>query len=137
MVRALRDVLERAEAVIVCGGLGPTQDDITREAIAEVMGVELVRDDAVADAIRAMFGSRGRGMAENNLRQADVPVGATVIPQVMGTAPGPICPVGDRGIYAVPGLPHEMQEMAERAVVPDLPTRCGVEATIVSLSLPA
>jgi len=135
MVSALRDALDRAEAIIVCGGLGPTQDDITREAIAEVMSVELVRDENVAEAIRAMFGSRGRDMAENNLRQADVPVGATVIPQVMGTAPGLICPVGDRVIYAVPGVPHEMREMVERAVVPDLRSRGGVAATIVSRTL--
>ena len=74
--------------MIVCGGLGPTQDDITREAIAEVMNVKLVRDDAVADRIAAMFSARGREMAANNLRQADVPEGATVIDQTMGTAPG-------------------------------------------------
>src|SRR6187549_2639545 len=56
----ITDALSRADAVIVCGGLGPTQDDITREAIAAVMGVELVRDDAVADVIRELFASRGR-----------------------------------------------------------------------------
>ena len=105
-----------ADAVIVCGGLGPTQDDITREAIAEVMGVELVRDAAIADVIRALFESRGRAMADNNLRQADVPVGATVIEQRTGTAPGLICPVGDKVVYAVPGVPYEMKEMLERAV---------------------
>ena len=72
MVAALRESLERADAVICCGGLGPTQDDVTREAIAEVMGVELVRDEAVARVIRDLFAARGRRMAENNLRQADV-----------------------------------------------------------------
>ena len=76
-----------ADAVIMCGGLGPTHDDLTRDAIA-VMGVELELDDTVADVIRTMFASRGRTMAENNLRQAMVPVGATVIPQTRGTAPG-------------------------------------------------
>ena len=75
IVDALTEALERADAVIVCGGLGPTQDDITREAIAQVMGVELVRDRAIADVIRHLFESRGRVMAENNLRQADVPGG--------------------------------------------------------------
>ena len=77
----------------MCGGLGPTHDDLTREAIAAVMGVDLVLDDAVADVIRKMFESRGRRMSENNLRQAMVPVGATIIPQTRGTAPGLICPV--------------------------------------------
>src|SRR5437867_5682905 len=109
IVGCLRGALDRADAVVVTGGLGPTQDDITREAIAEVMGVELRRDAAIGDMIRRRFEDRGRYMAENNLRQADVPVGASVIPAV-GTAPGLICPVGaDKVIYAMPGVPWEMQ----------------------------
>lgn len=138
IVEVLREALERVEAVIVCGGLGPTQDDITREAIAEVMGVELVRDDEVADRIIAMFAARGRVMPDNNLRQADVPLGATVIEQEVGTAPGLICPVGADGskvIYAVPGVPYEMREMLERAVLPDLVERAGERQTIVSRTL--
>jgi nicotinamide-nucleotide amidase len=132
MVLALRTALARSDAVIVCGGLGPTQDDITREAIAEVMNVELERDEAIVERIRAMFSSRGREMAENNARQADVPHGASVIEQVRGTAPGLICPVGHKVVYAVPGVPHEMREMVERAVIPDLQVRAGTTATIVS-----
>ena len=132
IVDAISEALERADAVVVCGGLGPTQDDITREAIAQVMGVELVRDDAVADVIRELFASRGRTMPDNNLRQADVPVGATVIEQRTGTAPGLICPVGDKVVYAVPGVPYEMTEMMERAVLPDLAERAGVRQVIVS-----
>jgi len=132
IVAELRVALERADAVIVCGGLGPTQDDITREAIAAVMGVELVRDDKVAEVIRGLFASRGRTMPDNNLRQADVPVGAAVIEQRTGTAPGLICPVGDKVVYAVPGVPYEMVEMMERAVLPDLAARAGVQQVIVS-----
>lgn len=132
MVQALRIALSRSEAVIVCGGLGPTQDDITREAIAEVMNVPLERDEAVVDRIRSMFESRGRTMSENNTRQADVPRGAVVIPQTRGTAPGLICPVGDKVVYAVPGVPYEMQDMLERAVLPDLMARAGTRSTIVS-----
>jgi nicotinamide-nucleotide amidase len=135
VVSVLRLALDRSDAVIVCGGLGPTQDDLTREAIAEVMGVGLVRDDTVVDFIRQLFGSRSRAMPENNLRQADVPVGATVIPQVMGTAPGLICPVDDKVIYAVPGVPYEMEEMVTRAVLPDLQARAGVQAVIASRTL--
>ena len=135
MVLAIRTALARSDAVIVCGGLGPTQDDITREAIAQVMNVRLVRDDAIVERIGAMFRSRGREMAENNARQADVPEGATVIEQVRGTAPGLICPVGHKVVYAVPGVPHEMREMVERAVVPDLQVRAGTTATIVSRTL--
>ncbi len=132
IVHALRCALARSDAVIVCGGLGPTQDDITREALAEVMTVTLVRDDAVAERITAMFQTRGREMATNNLRQADVPVGATVIEQTMGTAPGLICPVGHKVMYAVPGVPYEMTDMVSRAVLSDLLERAGEAATIRS-----
>ena len=135
IVLALRAALARSEAVIVCGGLGPTQDDITREAIAEVMNVPLERDEAIVERIRAMFSSRGREMADNNLRQADVPQGATVIEQTRGTAPGLICPVGHKVVYAVPGVPHEMQEMTERAIIPDLVARSGSESVILSRTL--
>jgi nicotinamide-nucleotide amidase len=132
IVDALRLALRRAGAVIVCGGLGPTHDDITREAVAEAMGAGLRLDEEVAERIRVLFAARGRPMPENNLRQAMVPEGAQVIPQVRGTAPGLICPVGDGVIYVVPGVPHEMREMVERAVLPDLQRRSGDPATIAS-----
>src|SRR4051812_29307257 len=102
---ALRIALDRSDAVIVCGGLGPTQDDITRDVIADVMGVPLVRRPELEEHIRSLFGTRGRAMPENNLRQADVPEGAKVMDQFPGTAPGLVCPVGDKVIYAVPGVP--------------------------------
>jgi competence/damage-inducible protein CinA-like protein len=132
IVSVLRIALDRSDAVIVCGGLGPTHDDITREAMAEVMGVELQPDAEVAEHIRALFASRGRRMPTNNLRQALVPDGATVIPQTRGTAPGLICPVGSKVAYLVPGVPHEMKEMLERAVLPDLRRRSGDGVVIVS-----
>jgi nicotinamide-nucleotide amidase len=131
---AIRLALTRADAVLLCGGLGPTQDDITRDAIADVLGVELVRDDEIVERIRSMFASRGRAMPDSNLRQADVPAGATAIPQRMGTAPGLICTTGEDGgkvVYAVPGVPHEMREMVERAVVPDLVARAGETTTTI------
>ncbi len=131
-----RQILAEADAVIVCGGLGPTHDDVTREAIASLMGVELEQDDAVADVIRDLFSQLRRPMSNNNLRQAMVPVGATVIPQRRGTAPGLICPFRldgrDRVIYAVPGVPNEMEEMLERAVLPDLLARAGEPTVIAS-----
>lgn len=132
---ALRRLLEDAEAVIVCGGLGPTHDDVTREAIAAVMGTELRADEGVADVIREMFASRNRAMPDNNLRQALVPVGATVIAQTRGTAPGLICPVGERVIYAVPGVPHELEDMMTRAVLPDLRRRDDTVGIIASRRL--
>jgi nicotinamide-nucleotide amidase len=132
IVGCIRQALERSDAVILCGGLGPTQDDITREAIAEVMGVPLVRSAELVERITALFASRRREMAANNLRQADVPDGASAIPEMPGTAPGLICPVGAKVIYAVPGVPHEMQAMLRGTVLPDLQRRAGVRAVIRS-----
>jgi competence/damage-inducible protein CinA-like protein len=136
IVEALELALGRADAVIVCGGLGPTQDDITRDAIARVMGVRLVQDDDVVDRILERFASRSRRMPANNLRQALVPEGAAAIadPQP-GTAPGLICPVGDKVIYALPGVPYEMQEIVTGAILPDLARRAGTVAVIRSRTL--
>ncbi len=135
MTEVLRLALDRSDAVIVCGGLGPTQDDITREAIAAVMGVGLVRDEAIVERIRAMFGGRGRPMPDNNLRQAEVPEGASVNPAMPGTAPGLICPVGEKVIHAVPGVPWEMREMITVGVLPDLQRRAGITSVIRSRTL--
>ncbi len=128
----LEQALERSDAVICCGGLGPTQDDLTRDVIAEVMGVDLVLDAEIEARIRDMFGSRGRTMPENNVRQAMVPVGASVIPQQPGTAPGLICPIGDKVVYAVPGVPYEMKEMVTGTIVGDLRRRAGEQGMIAS-----
>ncbi len=136
IVLAFRTALARSDGVIVCGGLGPTHDDITRDALAEVMNVPLERDEEVVARIREMFASRGRQMPESNLRQADVPRGASIIPQTKGTAPGLICPVGHKVVYAVPGVPYEMADMFTRAIAPDLRRRMAdrgeLEGTIAS-----
>jgi len=132
IAEVLREALERNEAVIICGGLGPTQDDITREAISRVMNVALRRDQVVLEVIKKRFVPRGssRTMPVNNERQADVPEGATVIPQTLGTAPGLICPVRDKVMYALPGVPYEMHDMMERSVLPDLRRR-SAETTVI------
>jgi len=135
MVGALRELLEESDAVIVCGGLGPTPDDMTRQAIADVMGVELERRDDLVEWVSALFTSRGRSMPENNLRQCDVPVGAEPIPNSVGTAPGIKALVGDKIVYAVPGVPYEMQLMMNEHVLPDLLARSGQQSAIVSRSL--
>jgi nicotinamide-nucleotide amidase len=129
IVAALRAALARGSEVICCGGLGPTQDDITREAIAEVMGVALRRQPDLVARLNERFA--GREVPEINYKQADLPVGATPIPSV-GTAPGLICPVGEHVIYAVPGVPSEMREMLTNAVLPDLVRRSGQRAAIRS-----
>ena len=132
MVECIRQALARSDAVITCGGLGPTQDDITREAICEVMGVKLVHHPEIAERIRTMFATRKRAMPDNNLRQADVPEGATTIPEQPGTAPGLVCPIGDKVIYAVPGVPHEMRTMMTGTILPDLKQRAGLSTVITS-----
>lgn len=140
MVEALETALSRSDAVIVTGGLGPTQDDITRDAIAKVMGVDLLRSAELVERIRAMFGARGRDMTDNNLRQADLPEGAIPNPVQPGTAPGLICEV-DRGgvdpkmIYAVPGVPWEMKQQMLGGVLPDLQERAGITSVIKSRTL--
>ena len=132
MKDTITQALERSDAVIVSGGLGPTQDDITREVIAEVMGVDLIRDNEIAEKIRYRFESRGRVMSDNNLRQADIPKGGMPIPQMPGTAPGLICPLGDKVIYAVPGVPFEMKMMVNECILPDMKKRAGLTAIIKS-----
>lgn len=129
---ALQESLDRSDAVIVTGGLGPTQDDITRDVIAEVMGVEMIRDPNLVEVISSKFKGRGRPMPENNLRQADLPEGATPIKEMPGTAPGLICPVGKKVIYAVPGVPLEMRQMIEGSIIPDLVSRSGEKSVIRS-----
>jgi nicotinamide-nucleotide amidase len=132
----LREALDRADAVIVTGGLGPTQDDVTREAVAAVAGVALRRDPAIERWLEERFARFGvQRMARMNLRQADVPEGARTIDNPRGTAPGLIIEVGGKPLYAVPGVPREMEGMLERVVLPDLAARAGEGRAIVSRTL--
>ena len=135
VVAAIRLALQDADAVIICGGLGPTHDDLTREALAEIMGVPLEHNEQIAELIADLFAKRNRYMAPNNLQQAQVPRGATIIEQTRGTAPGLMCPVGEKVMYAMPGVPHEMHDMLARAVLPDLLRRSGEASVIKSLVL--
>ncbi|HEY7401839.1 MAG TPA: competence/damage-inducible protein A [Actinomycetota bacterium] len=133
IVDTLRLASSRADAVLVTGGLGPTQDDITREAIAELLGVPLVAHPAIEGLLRAKFAGIGRTMSENNLRQAEVPQGCRYITPVRGTAPGLIGEVAGSRIYAMPGVPVEMVEMMEGTVLPELAALTG--GAIVSRTL--
>jgi nicotinamide-nucleotide amidase len=142
IVTALTEMLARADAVIVGGGLGPTQDDLTREALARLAGAPLRRRPELEAHIRAVFGARGREMAASNLRQADLPEGAAAIPNPLGTAPGIRLELGPgagslagKVVYAVPGVPYEMRPMVTDHVLPDLVARAGTPAVIRSRSL--
>jgi nicotinamide-nucleotide amidase len=136
IAETIREALDRADAVIVTGGLGPTQDDVTREALAAVAGVSLVRQPELEQWLRERFARMGvQRMAEMNLRQADVPEGARVIDNPRGTAPGLIVEIDGKPTYAVPGVPREMEGMLERVVLPDLAARAGEGRAIVSRTL--
>lgn len=130
IVEALRLALSRSEVVITTGGLGPTQDDITRDALAAAVGVKLVRHPEIEDMIRARFARAGREMPESNLLQADVPDGGRHIAPRRGSAPGLVCEVGGGRIYALPGVPAEMQEMMEEHVLPELAQVMGPSALV-------
>ncbi len=130
MVDTIQTALARSDAVIVTGGLGPTPDDITREAIAAATGRALRRDDELVRQIGAIFERLDRPMPEENLRQADLPEGATPIgPE--GTAPGFVVEDGSRIICALPGVPWEMKAMLHKSVLPLLRAR-SPDVTIVS-----
>ncbi|MET1011668.1 MAG: competence/damage-inducible protein A [Actinomycetota bacterium] len=122
IVEAMRLSAGRADVVIVTGGLGPTQDDITRDALAVVIDAPMVRHPELEDLLREKFRSFGRReMPESNLRQADVPEGARYLTPSRGTAPGLVADLpGATRIYAVPGVPEEMVEMMEGTILPEL-----------------
>lgn len=129
LVAALGEAVSRADAVIVTGGLGPTQDDLTRHAVAALAGVELERRDDLVDYLYAYFARGGREMPERNLVQADIPAGARVLAPA-GTAAGFAMPVGEAVVYCVPGPPSEMRPMIEGEVVPDLMARGALSVTL-------
>ena len=132
---AFRLALSRADVVISTGGLGPTGDDLTRGGLADALGVKLERRVEIEDFLRERFRRMEREMPESNLRQADVPQGATVILPERGTAPGLVMEVeGAKRLYVVPGVPAEMREMVEGAVLPELKALTGGR-TIVSRTL--
>ena len=130
--RAMRIGLEDGEALIVTGGLGPTSDDLTREALAEVLGLEMIEDEAAMRAIEEFFARRQRVMAEANRKQAQAPVGADILVNPNGTAPGLYLPPRLSGsfncaVFLLPGPPRELYPMFEAEVVPRLQALSGIE----------
>ena len=117
---AVREALSRADLVITTGGLGPTEDDLTKEMVAEALGLPMVRHDAVVEGIRRYFESTGREMTPNNLRQADFPEGARLMPNRKGTAPGCIAEKDGKRVAVLPGPPHELIDMYEQQLEPYL-----------------
>ena len=122
---AIRQATERADALIITGGIGPTQDDITRESICAAAGVEMEYSESYAGDLRERWERRGREMPATNLRQADYPAGAELITNSKGTAPGLRIRVGRCWVFAVPGVPQEMLPMVEDSVIPFLLQQSG------------
>jgi nicotinamide-nucleotide amidase len=121
---ALGRALEDADVVVVTGGLGPTSDDVTREAVAAVAGVSLVRDQGLEDQLRARFADYGYPMPPDVLKQADVPVGGTALQNPAGSAPGLRLEIGAKVVFALPGPPHELTAVAA-VVLEELGQRSG------------
>jgi nicotinamide-nucleotide amidase len=123
LAHAVRTALERVDLVVCSGGLGPTDDDVTREVVADVLGRPLSEDEAITERIRARFQSRGLEMPAINRRQAMVPAGATVIENTNGTAPGLWLEQGDRAVALLPGPPRELKAMLTRLIEGPLQAR--------------
>jgi nicotinamide-nucleotide amidase len=122
---AFAQALERADLVIATGGLGPTEDDLTREALADLLERRLLPNARVLDEIRERFAHRGRTMTPNNERQALVPEGAMVLPNALGTAPGLWLETRGRVVVLLPGPPGELRHVFTEQVLPQLEKRSG------------
>jgi competence/damage-inducible protein CinA-like protein len=131
IAEAFRLALSRSDVVLITGGLGPTQDDITREGLAAALGVPLVRRPEIEDFLRERFASMGREMPEANLQQADVPEGGRYILPKRGSAPGLALETPDgKRVYAVAGVPSEMREMMNGTILPELAQVAGPAALV-------
>jgi nicotinamide-nucleotide amidase len=128
----LKTALNRSDFIITTGGLGPTLDDVTREAVAEVSGRPLVFQQHLHDQIHDFFRRLGREMSPNNRKQAYIPEGSIPIENPVGTAPGFIVEQNGKAVIAVPGVPHEMRYFMVHSVLPYLRGKLGVHEVIVS-----
>jgi nicotinamide-nucleotide amidase len=129
---AIRVAIGRSDAVVMTGGIGPTQDDITREAVCEVTGREMVFSEDYADRLQEWWSRRGREMPQSNLRQAYYPEGAEMLPNPRGTAPGLALEHEGKLIFCVPGVPAEMEYLMFAEVLPRLASASGEEQVIAS-----
>jgi nicotinamide-nucleotide amidase len=128
----IRTAIDRSDAVIITGGIGPTQDDLTREAVCLATGLEMAYSEDYADVLRDWWQRRGRVMPESNLKQAQHPDGATLLDNPRGTAPGLEIDHGGTLIYCVPGVPEEMQYLLSHDVLPALARKAGSDSVLVS-----
>lgn len=124
--QCIETALVRTDIVLLSGGLGPTEDDLTKWAVAEVLGVEMVEDAASRAHIQSFFERSRRQLTPNNYRQAQFPAGAIIMPNSCGTAPGCICETGEKAIVILPGPPRELQVMVRGQLLPYLQNKSDV-----------
>lgn len=122
---AITHALSRSDVLIMTGGLGPTQDDLTRDGLARATSHDLARVPELEQALRQRFERLGRNMAESNLRQVELPEGARAIPNARGTAPGIAMEHDGKKIYVLPGVPSEMEPMLYDFIIPELSAAAG------------
>jgi nicotinamide-nucleotide amidase len=133
IVEVLKLATNRSDIIITTGGIGPTLDDMTRESVAEVLGVPLELQPHLLEQIKGMMGSR---YTDNNARQAHIPAGALAIENPVGTAPGYFAPTPRGGVVvSLPGVPNELRYLVENTVMPHLKERFQIESIIVSRTL--
>jgi nicotinamide-nucleotide amidase len=132
VVSAIRTATERADAVIITGGIGPTRDDLTREAVCAALGLEMKFSDTYAEFLKERFSRWGREMLVSNLRQAEYPDGAEMLPNPKGTAPGLALQHDGKLIFLLPGVPMEMIYLLGVEVMPRLGRAAGVDAVVFS-----
>jgi len=130
IVRALKLASNDADIIIATGGLGPTDDDLTRQAMAKLLKVELQLQDELLQKIENFFISQERQMPENNKVQAYIPAGAKALANNLGTAPGIMADADNKLLIALPGVPSEMKQMFEESVLPEL-TALAIDQVIV------
>ncbi len=131
VAEVIRQAVERSDAVIITGGIGPTQDDITRESICAAAGIEMNFSEKYASELKGWWAGRDREMPATNLRQAEYPDGAEFIDNPKGTAPGLQLQIGDAWVFAVPGVPQEMLPMVENSVIPFLLEKSGGAGAVI------
>ncbi len=131
IVRFLRLASDDSNLVLITGGLGPTDDDLTRQAMAKMLGVELELQDELLQEIQDFFANRNLNMSEKNKIQAYMPVGSKALANDLGTAPGIMAESEDRLFFAMPGVPSEMKAMFEASVLPELEQHVSGQAIVV------
>lgn len=131
----IKEALNRAEIIITTGGLGPTVDDPTRQAVADAAGLELVFVDELWDQIQQRFQAYGHKPTENNKRQAFVPAGAAIIPNPVGTAPCFVVEIGSASIISLPGVPREMEFILHQRVIPWLSEKYVLKSQIIKATV--